>query len=47
MDREIIFDIDKSKGIECYVDEDFAGGWSHVDSEDVDNIMLCTGFVIM
>ena len=34
-------------GIECYVDADFAGGWSITTSNDVDNVMSCTGFVII
>ena len=31
----------------CYVNADFAGGWSYTDSEDADNVMSRTGFVIM
>ena len=46
-DRAIIFDVDKSKGLECYVDADFAGGWSNADSDDAENVMSRTGFVIM
>jgi hypothetical protein len=33
-------------GIECYIDEDFAGGWNITTSADADNIMSRTGFVI-
>ena len=46
-DRGIIFEPDKSKGLECYVDADFAGGWSAADSDDADNVMSRTGFIIM
>jgi hypothetical protein len=46
-DRGIIFSPDKSKGLECYVDADFAGGWSQADANDADNVMSRTGFIIM
>jgi len=36
-----------SKGLECYADADFAGGWSNVDANDSDNVMSRTGFIIM
>ena len=38
---------EKSKGMECYVDSDFGGGWQQADSDNADNIMSRTGFVIM
>ncbi len=38
--------MDKSKGLKVYADADFAGGWSVVDSENVDNLLSRTGFVI-
>ena len=38
---------DKEKGIECYIDADFAGGWAQADSDNVENFMSCTGYVIM
>ena len=44
--RGIIYKVDKSKGIEFYVDADFAGGWSSADSENADNVLSRTGFVI-
>ncbi len=44
-DRGIVYEPDKSMGIECYVDADFAGGWNITTSANADN--LChTGFVI-
>ena len=46
-DRGIIFEPDKSKGLECYVDADFAGGWTNADANDADNVMSRTGFIIM
>jgi hypothetical protein len=45
-ERGIIYKVDKSKGIEVYVDADFAGGWSSADSENADNVLSRTGFVI-
>jgi hypothetical protein len=44
--RGIIYKVDKSKGIEVYVDADFAGGWSSADADNADNVLSCTGFVI-
>ena len=35
----IIYEPDCSKGLECYIDADFAGGWSQSDSDDADNVM--------
>ncbi len=45
-DRDIVYEPDKSMGIECYVDADFAGGWNITTSADVDKVMSRTGFVI-
>ena len=43
----IIHNTDISKGIGCYVDSDFAGGWSREVGDDADNVMSRTGMVIM
>jgi hypothetical protein len=45
-DRGIVYELDKSMGIECYVDADFAGGWNITTSANAGNVMSCTGFVI-
>jgi hypothetical protein len=45
-DRGIVYEPDKSMGIECYVDADFAGGWNITTSANADNLMSRTGFVI-
>ena len=37
--RGIIYRPDKSKGLECYVDADFAGGWTQDDSGNADNVL--------
>eukprot|EP00957_Ditylum_brightwellii_P003020 230953-Ditylum_brightwellii.AAC.1 len=46
-ERGIIDDLDPILGIQCYVDADFAGSWSKADADNPENVMLCTGFVIM
>ena len=43
----IIYNPDISKGLECYVDADFAGGWTNADAEDAENVLSRTGMVIM
>ena len=43
----MIFTPDQSKGIECYVDADFAGGWNSIDSNCPANVLSRTGYVIM
>ena len=45
--QEIIYKPDKSKGLECYVDADFAGGWSQADTEIAENVMSRTGYIIL
>jgi hypothetical protein len=42
----MIYSPNSSKGIEVYVDADFAGGWDPTQAEDADNVYLHTGFVI-
>jgi hypothetical protein len=45
-ERGLIFKVDKTKGLEVYVDADFAGGWSCADADNADNVLSITGFVI-
>ena len=45
-ERGVIYKVNKSKGIEVYVDADFAGSWSFADSENAGNVLSRTGFVI-
>ena len=42
----IIYKVDKSKGIEVYVDADFVGGWSSADADNADTVLSPNGFVI-
>jgi hypothetical protein len=42
--RGIIYKPDKSKGLECYVNADFADGWSQAnDAKNADNVLSRTG----
>ena len=44
--REILFNVSKSHGLECYVDADFAGVWDKQNPDDPDNVLSRTGFVV-
>ena len=46
-DRGLVHKPDMSKGLECYVDADFAGGWAKADASNPDNVLSRTGFSIM
>ena len=35
------------KGLECYVDADFAGGWTQANASNAENVLSRTGYVIM
>lgn len=43
----LIFQPDPTKGIEVFVDADFAGSWDRADSANPENVLSRTGFVIM
>ena len=43
----IIYNSEISKGLECYMDADFAGVWSREVGDDADNFMSRIGMVIM
>jgi len=43
----IIYKPDRSKGLECYVDADFAGGWIQANALNAENVLSRTGYVIM
>ncbi len=45
--RGINYKPDKSKGSECYINANFAGGWLQADAENADNVLSRTGYVIM
>ena len=46
-DKGLIFKPDTSKGLECYVDADFAGAWKDGDHACAESVLSRTGFVIM
>lgn len=46
-DKGIIFKPDPSRGLECYVDADFAGGWNKADANNAEAVMSRTGYVLM
>ena len=43
----IIYRPNKSKGMECYVDAEFSGGWTQDDSDNAENVLSQTGYVII
>ena len=45
--RGVVYNYNKQKGIERYVDFDFAGGWAQAHANNSENAMSCTGYVIM
>ena len=44
--RGIIYKPDFKKGIEVFVDADFAGSWNKADNNNPENVLSRTGFVI-
>ena len=47
LNKGIIFRPDSTKGLECHVDADFAGGWSSGDTTNPESVLSRTGFVIL
>lgn len=44
--KVIIYDPNIEKGVECYVDADFAGGWKKTIADQGENLLSRTGYVI-
>ena len=44
--RGIVFEPDLKRGLECYVDAGFAGAWSKADTDNPNNVLSRTGYVI-
>ncbi len=44
--KDINYKIDQSKGLECYIDANFAKGWDKTDPDDASNLMSRTSFAI-
>ena len=45
-DKGLLCKVDHDKGIELYVNADFAGGWNSEDSYNADNLLSRTGYVM-
>ena len=45
-DRSVKFIPDINRGIECYVDADFAGRWDKADIANPENVLSRTGYII-
>ncbi len=45
-EQGMIYAPDSSKGLEVFVDADFAGGWNPGDASNADNVYSHTGYVI-
>jgi hypothetical protein len=45
-EKGICYKIDLLKGLECFVDADFAGGWDINNPDNASNLMSRMGFVI-
>ena len=45
-DKGLILRPDISKGLECFVDADFAGSWNKANGDDPSTVMSRTGFTI-
>ena len=46
-EKGINFEPDPTRGVECFVDADFAGGWNQTDADDAGSVFSRTGYVIM
>ena len=46
-DEGMIYRPDITQGLECYVDDDFAGRWKDGNHESPESVWSRTGFVIM
>ena len=42
----VVYNLNAGKVIECYVDANFAIGWTHQDADNAENFMLYMGHVI-
>jgi hypothetical protein len=45
-DRSLIYRPDPKRGLEVFVDANFAGGWDPEDAESTENVYPCTRYVI-
>jgi hypothetical protein len=45
-DKGLTFKPDHTRGLECFVDAYFSGNWTAVDSNDPENVLSRTGYII-
>jgi hypothetical protein len=45
-DRGIVFKPKPELGLECFVDADFAGGWTQADADNPEQVMSRTGYLL-
>ena len=45
-DKGIVYSRDKTKGLDYHVDADFVGGWSQATTDNAENVMSQTGYVL-
>ena len=45
--RGVVYKPYKYKVVDCYVDSNFTSGWYQSDSDNAENFMSCTVYVIM
>ena len=45
-EQALIINSDPEKGMECYVDADFAGEWNQEEGKDPGSVLYRTGYVI-
>jgi hypothetical protein len=46
-EKVIIYKVEKSRGLECYVDADFAGNWEQANGENAKHVLSRTGYVLI
>ena len=44
--RGLVYDSDKTQGIECYIDADFPGGWERNNGQQAENVLSRSGYAI-
>ena len=42
----MIYKPDKTKGSECFIDADFAGNWTNFDTDNPEDCLSRTGYII-
>ena len=46
MNHGIKYSPNMQKGLDCYVDADFVGGWAKADADNPDNVLSGTAYII-